>query len=191
MGLQGNNTSAAKMFGKRSQKLRIQLRHIGLPDRVEQPGSHWMNFHEIWLKTIFQKSFQIILVLLKSDKNDSYFTRRPMYIFDHISLNSYRMRNIADKHCRETQDTFYVQKYFPENRTVYEIIWRNMTEPERPQMAIRRMRFVCWISKATDTIRIWNAFRSSTATVVTRTRLSTLSVLFVSYRIAGNIIVKK
>jgi len=47
MGLQGNNTSAAKMFGKRSQKLRIQLRHIGLPDRVEQPGSHWMNFHEI------------------------------------------------------------------------------------------------------------------------------------------------
>ena len=26
---------------------------------------------------------------------------------------------------------------------------KNMVEPERPEMIIRRMRFVCWISKAT------------------------------------------
>jgi hypothetical protein len=30
-------------------------------------------------------------------------------------------------------------------------MWKNIVEPDRPQMAIRRMRFACWITKATDT----------------------------------------
>jgi len=82
-----------------------------------------MNFHEILRKTIFfQKSVQIIQVLLKPDKNDWYFTWKPMYIFYHISLNSYRMRNVADKHCKENQDTFYVE-YFP--RKSYRL-WDNL-----------------------------------------------------------------
>jgi len=34
---------------------------------------------------------------------------------------------------------------------VYEIMWKNMVEPDRPQMTIRRMRIACWITKATDT----------------------------------------
>jgi len=38
-----------------------------------------------------------------------------------------------------------------ENRTVYEIMWKNMLEPDRPQMTIRRMRIACWIPMATDT----------------------------------------
>ena len=37
------------------------------------------------------------------------------------------------------------------NRTVYEIICKNIVEPDRPQMTIWRMRFACWITKATDT----------------------------------------
>jgi hypothetical protein len=36
---------------------------------------------------ILRKSIQKIQVSLKSDKNDGYFTWRPMYIYD-ISLNS-------------------------------------------------------------------------------------------------------
>ena len=40
----------------------------------------------------------------------------------------------------------------PENRHVYEIMWKTVVEPERPQMTIRRMRFVCWITKGTDRI---------------------------------------
>jgi hypothetical protein len=36
----------------------------------------------------------------------------------------------------------------PENRVVYEIMWKNMVEPDRPQ--IRRMRVACWICKATN-----------------------------------------
>ncbi len=57
--------------------------------RVEQLCSHWMNFHEIWYVSIFWKSVSNIKVSLKSDKNDGYFTWRPTYIFDHISLISF------------------------------------------------------------------------------------------------------
>ena len=49
---------------------------------------------------------------------------------------------------------------------------------------IRRMRLACWITKATETLRISNTHCFSTATMVTRTRLNitfirTLPVLFV------------
>ena len=40
---------------------------------------------------------------------------------------------------------------FPENRAVYEIMSKNMLDPGRPQMTIWRMRFACWITKATYT----------------------------------------
>ena len=30
-------------------------------------------------------------------------------------------------------------------------MWENITEPNRPQMTIQRMRIACWITKATDT----------------------------------------
>ena len=36
-----------------------------------------------------------------------------------------RMRNVSEKSCRENQNTFYVQKLIFENRTVYEITWKN------------------------------------------------------------------
>ena len=39
----------------------------------------------------------------------------------------------------------------PENRTIYEIMWKTIVEPDRPQVAIRRMRIACWITKATGT----------------------------------------
>ena len=41
--------------------------------------------------------------------------------------------------------------FFPENRTVCEIMWENIVERGRAQMAIWRMRIECWITKATNT----------------------------------------
>jgi hypothetical protein len=38
--------------------------------------------------SIFQKSVEKIKVSLISDKNEGYFTWRPTYILDHISLTS-------------------------------------------------------------------------------------------------------
>jgi hypothetical protein len=41
--------------------------------------------------------------------------------------------------------------FFFENCAVYEIMWKNIVEPDRPQMTIWRMRIACWIPKATNT----------------------------------------
>ena len=30
-------------------------------------------------------------------------------------------------------------------------MWKNIVEPDRPQLTIRRMRIVCWVPKATNT----------------------------------------
>jgi len=39
----------------------------------------------------------------------------------------------------------------PEIRAVYEIMWKNTVQPDRPQMTIWRMRIASWIPKATNT----------------------------------------
>jgi len=59
----------------------------------ERLGSHKTDFHEIWYWGIFKKkTVQKIQVSLKPNKNNRYFTRTPIYIFDHISL-SYNNNN--------------------------------------------------------------------------------------------------
>jgi hypothetical protein len=53
------------------------------------------------------------------------------------------------------------------NRVIYEIMWQNVVEPDRLQMAIRRhIRLACGITNTKDT----HSF--SMATLVTRTRLN-------------------
>ena len=44
------------------------------------------------------------------------------------------MRNVLDKSCRENQNTHFMFNNFFENRAVYEIMSKNMVEPERSQM---------------------------------------------------------
>jgi hypothetical protein len=61
-----------------------------------------------------------------------------------------RMRHVLDESCRENQYLVF-NNLFPENRDIYEIIWKNMVQPGRPQMTIWRMRFASRIPKATDT----------------------------------------
>ena len=40
---------------------------------------------------------------------------------------------------------------FFENRTIYELMWKNVVQLGRPQMIIWRMRIACWIPKVTNT----------------------------------------
>ena len=54
---------------------------------MEQLGSHWMDFYEIWYLGIFRSAMKI-KVSLKSDKNNTYVIWRPVYIYDNISLHS-------------------------------------------------------------------------------------------------------
>jgi len=58
--------------------------------RMERLGSYWTYFHEILYLSIFRKkNVEKIRVSLESNKNDGYSTRRPIQIFDNISLGSF------------------------------------------------------------------------------------------------------
>jgi len=49
-----------------------------------------------------------------------------------------RMRNSSDKSYRENQNTRFTfnNLFFSENHAVYEIMWENLVEADRPQMTI-------------------------------------------------------
>jgi len=66
------------------------------------------------------------------------------------------MRNVSDKRCRENQNKLFVfNNCFSENRSVYEIMWKNAGATQvTGNNIIRRVRFACWITKATDTRNI-------------------------------------
>jgi hypothetical protein len=66
-----------------------------------------------------------------------------------LDLEMFR-RKILEKN-RNTHFVFSNFFSFPENRAVYEIMWKNSVEACMPQMTIRRMHIACWIPKATNT----------------------------------------
>jgi len=41
--------------------------------------------------------------------------------------------------------------FFSENRAVYEVMWKNIVQPEKPQMTVQRMPIAWRIPKATNT----------------------------------------
>ena len=87
------------------------------------------------------------------------------------------LRNVSDKRCRESQNTFYVLLLFFFRNSCQ--LWDNVEKHGRPtarqathDMIIRRMHFVCWITKATDTRRICSTYRFWTTTTARRTHVS-------------------
>jgi hypothetical protein len=44
------------------------------------------------------------------------------------------MRNVSDKSCRENQNTYLMFNNFLQNRAVYEVMWKNVVKPDRPQV---------------------------------------------------------
>jgi hypothetical protein len=67
------------------------------------------------------------------------------------------MKNISNQICAENQNIFYVQFFFL-NHAVYDLKWKNILEPGRPQMTIRRIRIACWIHKATNRHSVYVIF---------------------------------
>ena len=67
----------------------------------------------------------------------------------------FRMRNVSDKMCRENRNTCFVfHNFFPSRKPCR--LWDNAEKCGTARQAagdnvIRRMRFACWITKATDT----------------------------------------
>jgi hypothetical protein len=120
---------------------------------MEQLGSQWTDFREIWLLSIFRKTVKKYKIPLQSDKSNRYFTWRPIYIFILSRSVLLRLRNVPDTIFEKikTHILCSVTSFPPsENRAVYEIMWENIVERCRPQITIWRMRIACWIPKATN-----------------------------------------
>jgi len=64
--------------------------------------------------------------------------------------SSYNEKYFGQNLYRKSKHTFYVRKQVSENRAIYEKMWKNIVEPDRPQVTIWRMRTACWITEATD-----------------------------------------
>jgi len=84
---------------------------------------------------IFPKCVGKIKVLLKSDEL-RYFTWRPIYSCDYISLISSYNWKFSDKNCRENQNTFYIPCSSFEKCVIYEMMWKYIVEVGRPQVTI-------------------------------------------------------
>ena len=63
-------------------------RHTSLSVCTHELDSHLTDFFEIWYIRRYRKCAEKIPVSLQSDKNNRYFTWRPLYIFGHISSSS-------------------------------------------------------------------------------------------------------
>jgi hypothetical protein len=58
-----------------------------------------------------------------------------MHIYDKIKI-LLRMINCFSQNCGENKICILCSKNVPENRGIYELIWKNMVEPEMTQMTI-------------------------------------------------------
>jgi len=110
-------------------------------------------FPKISRKFKFRQNLTIISGTLHEDQYTCFI------IFRSVLL---RMRNVSYKSCTENQNTHFVFRiFFFRKSCVYEIMWKNIVEWGRPQMAIWRMRIACWIPKATNTLRIRTTYCAS------------------------------
>ena len=78
--------------------------------------------------------------------------REDQYTFFIYIADFLRMRNFRHRSCRENRNTHFGSSNFSfENRAVYGIMWKNIVERGRAQMAIWRMGISCCITRAAYT----------------------------------------
>jgi hypothetical protein len=124
---------------------------------------------EIWL--FFETLSRKLNVSLKSDKNDGYFTWRPIYIFNQSRSVLLRMRNVSDKNCRENQNNLYVIPIFLKSY-LYGIMWKNILLLDRPHIWQYGACAMHDGYLSLQTLRICNTYCFSAATMIARTHSS-------------------
>jgi hypothetical protein len=84
------------------------------------------------------------------------------------------LRYKSEKSCRENQNTYFTLKKISENRTDFEIMWKNMLQPERLQMEDNRKfkLFILDNQGYRKIFIIFNTYCFSTAKLVTGTRIN-------------------
>ena len=80
---------------------------------------------------------------------------------------------------------------FSENHTIYNVIWKILSSSQaRGDNIVQHIHIASWMTKATDTLKIWNTYCFSRAKRITQTHLNVmfihmLPVLFVTASIFG------
>ena len=111
---------------------------------------HWGDFKWTYCFSIFRKSVEKIKVSLKYDKNNWYFTWRPIYIFwSYLVQFCLEWEMFQTKLYKNSKHAFYVKWSVLENRAVYEIMWKNIVESGRRLGTMWLMRIVCCVPKVT------------------------------------------
>ena len=81
---------------------------------------------------------------------------KDLYKFSSLVLKMY---NVSDRFVEKIKThVFMYSNFFFENRAVYEIMWKNMVEPDRPQVTVWRMLFARWILNILNILRICNIY---------------------------------
>jgi hypothetical protein len=115
----------------------------------EQLGSHWTNFREIWYLSIFRISFENNQVPLSDNNNNGYFTWKAIQVYV-FSPSSYRNEKSFRQKLYKSKKTHFVFSNFSHRNHA---IYVNCEKYGKARQAtddnvIRRMRFVCRITKA-------------------------------------------
>ena len=61
------------------------------------------------------------------------------------------VRNVSDSSCRENKNSHFMFNNFVQNSAVHEITWKNVLEPDSPQMTIWCMSLACQLARVADT----------------------------------------
>jgi hypothetical protein len=141
---------------------------------MKQFGCHWKDFHEIWYLSVFgylSRKYKFNYTLTQTTGTLHKDLRTFITLSRRILL---RMSNVSEKKLQiKPKHTFCVKWLFSKGRAVYEIMWKSMVEPDRPDdNTIRCMRFSYWISDSTNTLTIFNTHHFSVAKIVRRARIN-------------------
>ena len=108
-------------------------------------GFSWNLWFEIFFSKICRENSSFIEIQQQWRviymKTFSYLRTISRWIFPTV-------RNVSNKRCRENQNINFMFRNFSRKCAVYEMMSKNMVEPDR-QQTIWRMRVACWISKDT------------------------------------------
>jgi len=117
---------------------------------MEQLGSRWTDFRDIWYWVYLGKTVEKINISLNSDNNNRYCTWRPIYVhlWQYIAQFFFEWEMFQTAVVQKIKTYILCSIFFFENHAVYDIMWKSIVQLDRPQMTI--WRIACCIHKATN-----------------------------------------
>ena len=120
-----------------SQYCQMQLWALSCPPVcLEQLGSHWTYFHEIWNLSIYKnlsRKFNVHWNITRIMRTLHEDIRTFVVISEWILL---KMKNVLDTSCRQNQNSLHSEQRFTRNHAMYETMRKKRVQPDRPRMAI-------------------------------------------------------